>query len=82
MFDQRKADAKSLTEVPAQLNLTQKSAKLLRFSVADDGILYGFARVKRELKEKLGKKKKKIYINDWETDFLLVIEFKDGSKPA
>ena len=82
MFDQRKADAKSLTEVPAQLNLTQKSAKLLCFSVADDGILYGFARVKRELKEKFGKEPKKIYINDWETDFLLVIEFKDGSEQA
>lgn len=64
------------------MNLTQKSAKLLSFSVAGDGILYGFARVKRELKEKFGKDPKKIYFNDWETNFLMVIEFMDNSEQA
>ncbi|MBR2177122.1 MAG: hypothetical protein IJ861_09295 [Clostridia bacterium] len=82
MFEQRTTGTKSLTEVPAELNLTQENAKLLRFSVAGDGILYGFVRVRRELKEKFGREPKKVYFNDWGTTILLVIEFRDGSEQA
>lgn len=64
------------SELPVAITLKKETAAKLSFDVPWDGMIYGFARSKFRLQEKLGMKNipAMAAINDWEIKFVLVFE--------
>lgn len=81
LFEQHKQPC-GYTEVPVELMLGKESAKKLSFKVGNDGMLYGFARIKPLLAEKFGVSSANAFINDWEDKFIMVFEFDNGVEKA
>ena len=71
-----------LTEYAVEIQMKKKSKGMLSFKTPWDGIIYGCARDKRELKEKasLEADVKKVYLVDWDTRFLLLAESENSEE--
>ena len=69
------------TEIAVELQLKPPARALLSFPVPWDGDLYGCVRGKAELQKKLQftSEISKIYIQDWDTMFLVLFEQQDDS---
>ena len=65
-----------ISEIAAEIQVSEKFARKLSFYVSWDGLLYGFVRRKRELEADVmgGKKIKTVFIQDWDDKFLILFE--------
>ena len=65
-----------ITEFAVEIHMKYELKSKLSFKTPWDGIIYGFARSKRALKEKLGLKSdiKTAYLIDWDDKYLFLIE--------
>ncbi len=65
-----------ISEFAVEIQLKRETKKKLTFKTAWDGILYGCARDKRVIKEKLNLNEniKTAYLVDWDDRFLFIIE--------
>lgn len=65
-----------ISEIAAEIQVSEKFARKLSFYVSWDGLLYGFVRRKRELEANVmgGKKIKTVFIQDWDDKFLILFE--------
>lgn len=65
-----------ITEIPVEIHMKPPFAKTLSFDVGWDGIVYGYVRGKKELKEQLGEfsSLKLITLTDWDDRFMLLFE--------
>lgn len=73
---QRKYTPPGVSEIFVEIQLKGRMRSLLSFKIPWDGIIYGCARGKREIKERLGLKSDicAAYIVDWDDKFLLMLE--------
>lgn len=73
---QRKYTPPGASEIFVEIQLKGRMRSLLSFKIPWDGIIYGCARGKREIKERLGLKSDicAAYIVDWDDKFLLMLE--------
>lgn len=71
-----------ITEFAVEIHLKQAERKKLSFPTPWDGILYGCARGKQAVKEKLAltAEIKTAYITDWDDKFLLLFELRDSTE--
>lgn len=71
-----------ISEFAVEIHLKPKSGKKLSFPLPWDGIIYGCARSKQAMKEKLQLTSNiaKAFITDWDSKFLLLFELADGSE--
>lgn len=71
-----------ITEFAAEIHLKDAAKQRLSFKAPWDGIIYGCARDRRELKKKLGLKSeiKTAYIVDWDDKFLFMLELEDSTE--
>ena len=65
-----------ITEFAVEIHMKHKSKSMLSFKTPWDGIIYGCARDKRVLREKLNLNSdiKTAYLVDWDDKFLFLIE--------
>lgn len=72
-------DLVGITEIPVEVQLKPPARALLSFPVPWDGDIYGCVRGKSELQKRLhfASPISKIYIQDWDTMFLVLFEQKD-----
>ena len=68
-----------ITEFAVEIHMKYKLQSKLSFQTPWDGIIYGCARDKRALKEKLGLKSdiKTAYLIDWDDKYLFLIEMEN-----
>ena len=71
-----------LTEIPVSVMLNKTTAGKLSFKVPRDGMLYGFARIKRLVKDKFGAEKAMMYINDWDDRFVVIFDLGSNIEKA
>lgn len=73
-----------ITEFAAEIQLKDKAKQKLSFKAPWDGIIYGCARDRRELKKMLGLESeiKIAYIVDWDDKFLFMLELEDSTEKA
>ena len=71
-----------VTEFSVEIRLKKHTKDSLSFQTPWDGIIYGCARPKKALTEKLGIQKeiKNAYIVDWDDRFLLLLELEGGEE--
>lgn len=71
-----------ITEFAVEIRLKKKARKALSFKTPWDGILYGCARGKAELKQKLNLESdiKTAYIIDWDDKFLFLLELENSAE--
>lgn len=71
-----------ITEFAAEIHLKDAAKQRLSFKASWDGIIYGCARDRRELKKKLGLKSEieTAYIVDWDDKFLFMLELEDSTE--
>ena len=71
-----------VTEFAVEIHLKKKIKDKLSFKTPWDGIIYGCARGKQELKEKLNFEAeiKIVYIIDWDDRFLVLFELEDSAE--
>ena len=78
MMSQQFEEPHGISELPVQIELSDKTSKLLSYKVPWDGWLYGFVRANEVLKAINGRNGENhiqmISLHDWEDQFLLVIE--------
>lgn len=65
-----------ITEFAVEIHIKYELKSKLSFKTPWDGVIYGCARDKRDLKEKLGLKSdiKTAYLVDWDDKFLFLLE--------
>lgn len=68
-----------ITEFAVEIHMKYELKSKLSFKIPWDGIIYGCARDKRTLKEKLGLKSdiKTAYLVDWDGKYLFLIEMEN-----
>lgn len=71
-----------VTEFAVEIQLKKNMRKKLSFKTPWDGIIYGCARSKQELKDKLGLESdiKMAYIVDWDDKFLIMLELSNSKE--
>ena len=71
--------APGVSEFPVEFQLKGRMKNMLPFEIPWDGVIYGCARGKKELAEKLGFKSEILSasIVDWDDKFLLIFETAD-----
>ncbi len=78
VMSQQFEEPHGISELPVQIELSDKTSKLLSYKVPWDGWLYGFVRANEVLKAINGRNGENhiqmISLHDWEDQFLLVIE--------
>lgn len=65
-----------ITEIAVEIQLNKRMRDKISFKIPWDGVVYGCARDKRDMKAKLGIENdiKTAYIIDWDDEFLLLFE--------
>ena len=78
VMSQQFEEPHGISELPVQIELSDKTSKLLSYKVPWDGWLYGLVRANEVLKAINGRNGENhiqmISLHDWEDQFLLVIE--------
>lgn len=71
-----------VTEFAVEIHMKQKAKSRLSFKTPWDGIIYGCARGKQELRQKLGLESdiKIAYIVDWDDKFLVLLELENSAE--
>lgn len=69
-------------EVVTEINLNNRFKNLLSFNVPWDGKLYAYTTLTENLKaiQKQYGQITKIILNDWDSNFILILEFEKGKK--
>lgn len=70
------------TEIFVEITMKKETAKRLSFKVPRDGMLYGFARIKPEVQELFGAEDAKLFINDWDSKFVMIYELDESTEKA
>lgn len=71
-----------ISEFAVEIHIKDKIKKMLSFYVPFDGVIYGCARDKNVIKEKLNLESniKIAYIEDWDDKFLLLLELENAKE--